>query len=301
MLMSKLCNSGGTPAIGRPGVLAGAAALLVAAGAAGLWGGYRLGLVEAGGTPGPRIMAELDRQRLELAELRESSEAHLDALALRLGQMQARVARLDALGERLTEMGKLDAAEFSFGDVPARGGLDAGAAGQSTEAAELLGEIQGLSRLIADRERKLGLMEELLMSWSLSEEVRPDGRPVRQGWLSSGFGTRKDPFTGKKAFHHGMDFAAKEGSEVMAVAAGVVTWAGDRGGYGGLVEIDHGDGYLTRYAHNERLLVRAGDTVSKGQCIAHIGSSGRSTGPHVHFELLRHGKQVDPSKYLAAK
>ncbi|MGD2083796.1 MAG: M23 family metallopeptidase [Chromatiales bacterium] len=301
MPITELCNRSRGLDLCRPLLLAMAAALVVLAAGAGLWGGYRLGLVEAAGTPGPQIAAELERQRQELEDVRGRSKAHLDALALRLGRMQARLARLDAVGERLIEMGKLDADEFSFQEVPARGGLDAGGGAQSTGAAELLGEIEDLSRLMADRERKLGLLKELLMSWSLSEEVRPDGNPVDKGWLSSGFGMRKDPFTGKKAFHEGLDFAAKRGTDVIAVAAGIVTWAGERGGYGELVEIDHGDGYVTRYGHNERVLVKPGDTVSKGQAIAHIGSSGRSTGPHVHFELLRHGKQVDPSKYLAAK
>jgi murein DD-endopeptidase MepM/ murein hydrolase activator NlpD len=126
----------------------------------------------------------------------------------------------------------------------------------------------------------------------------PAGRPITSGWLSSYFGIRTDPFTGKKERHKGLDFAGKLGSDVVAVASGVVTWAGRRYGYGNLVEINHGNGYSTRYGHNDKITVKVGDAVKKGQIIAKMGSTGRSTGPHVHFEVLHKGKQVDPMSYI---
>ena len=157
--------------------------------------------------------------------------------------------------------------------------------------------LDDLGTEMEDREQKLSVLETLLMSRSLRERVMPSGRPIEEGWLSSKYGKRNDPFTGKQDFHKGLDFAGKKGSAVMAVGDGVVTWSGKRTGYGNLVEISHGNGYVTRYGHNQSHLVEMGETVKKGQQIALMGSSGRSTGPHVHFEVLRDGKTVNPAKY----
>ena len=132
----------------------------------------------------------------------------------------------------------------------------------------------------------------------ISEQQRLNGQPVEKGWISSHFGQRTDPFTGKPAMHNGMDFAGREGSSIIAVAAGVVTWAGHQSGYGNLVEVSHGDGFVTRYAHNKQNLVEAGAIVRKGDTIALMGSSGRSTGAHVHYEVYKHGRPVDPSSYV---
>jgi murein DD-endopeptidase MepM/ murein hydrolase activator NlpD len=144
----------------------------------------------------------------------------------------------------------------------------------------------------------LTVLDSLLMDRSRRERVMPSGRPVGSGWLSSKFGKRTDPFTGKQEHHDGVDFAGKEGSDVVAVGDGVVSWAGKRSGYGNMVEITHGDGYVTRYGHNKEPLVEVGETVKKGQLIASMGSTGRSTGPHVHFEVLLNGKTVNPGKYI---
>ena len=150
-----------------------------------------------------------------------------------------------------------------------------------------------------DREQKFSVLETLLMDQSLHDRVIPSGSPVRNGFVSSGYGKRTDPFTGKKEFHKGVDFAGKEGSRVLSAGDGVVSWVGRRTGYGNLVEITHGDGYVTRYGHNKKVLVAVGDTVKKGQPIAVLGSTGRSTGPHVHFEVVHNDQQVNPSKYIA--
>lgn len=138
----------------------------------------------------------------------------------------------------------------------------------------------------------------MILTRELKEEIHPEGRPVTTGYISSYFGERADPFDGREAFHKGVDFAGNLGSDVVAVAAGVVTWAGERSGYGKLIEINHGDGFTTRYAHNERALVSVGQTVKRGESIALMGSTGHSTGPHVHFEVLKNGRQVNPLSFI---
>jgi murein DD-endopeptidase MepM/ murein hydrolase activator NlpD len=148
------------------------------------------------------------------------------------------------------------------------------------------------------RDTQLGALENIILARKLNEEIHPEGRPVHQGFISSYFGERQDPFTGEEAIHKGVDFAGSAGDEVIAVAAGVVTWAGQRAGFGKLIEISHGNGFTTRYAHNQKSLVNVGDTVSRGEPIALMGSTGRSTGPHVHFEVLRNGRQVDPLTFI---
>jgi murein DD-endopeptidase MepM/ murein hydrolase activator NlpD len=155
-----------------------------------------------------------------------------------------------------------------------------------------------LSDQLADRERQLGALENLILTRELRSEVYPQGRPVQTGFISSFYGERVDPFTGYTSFHPGVDFAGDAGAQVQSVATGVVTWAGDRSGYGNLVEVTHGNGLVTRYGHNASLLVRVGETVQKGQALALVGSTGHSTGPHVHFEVLRNGSAVDPMAFI---
>jgi murein DD-endopeptidase MepM/ murein hydrolase activator NlpD len=237
-------------------------------------------------------------QQAEITEARTTAQAGLDALTLRIGQMQAQMLRLNALGERLVSQGDLDEGEFDFGSSPAMGGPEGVLETESAPFPDFLSMLDNLGTEMADREQKLSVLETLLMNKSLRERVMPSGRPVEDGWLSSKYGKRNDPFTGKQEFHKGLDFAGKQGSDVIAVGDGVVTWSGKRSSYGNMVEISHGNGYVTRYGHNQQHLVEIGDTVKKGQLIAKMGSSGRSTGPHVHFEVLRDGKTVNPAKYI---
>ena len=241
----------------------------------------------------------VEGQQTEITEARRSAQADIDALTLRMGTMQAQMLRLNALGDRLVEQGSLDKDEFDFDAVPAVGGPGESAAVQSVPLADFLSMMDALGSEMKDREQKLSVLESLLMSRSLHERVMPSGKPVADGWLSSRYGKRNDPFTGKQDFHEGLDFAGKKGSEVITVGDGVVSWAGKRSGYGNLIEVNHGNGYSTRYGHNQKHLVEVGDKVKKGQQIALMGSTGRSTGPHVHFELLQNGKTVNPSKYIA--
>jgi murein DD-endopeptidase MepM/ murein hydrolase activator NlpD len=241
----------------------------------------------------------VEGQQTEITEARRSAQADIDALTLRMGTMQAQMLRLNALGDRLVEQGSLDKDEFDFDAVPAVGGPGESAAVQSVPLADFLSMMDALGSEMKDREQKLSVLESLLMSRSLHERVMPSGKPVADGWLSSRYGKRNDPFTGKQDFHKGLDFAGKKGSEVITVGDGVVSWAGKRSGYGNLIEVNHGNGYSTRYGHNQKHLVEVGDKVKKGQQIALMGSTGRSTGPHVHFELLQNGKTVNPSKFIA--
>ena len=240
----------------------------------------------------------VSEQQAEIAAARQDAQADIDALTLRLGQMQAQMLRLNALGGRLVDQSDLDKAEFDFNAVPAVGGPEDVANRQSVPLADFLSMLDQLEAEMEDRDQKLSVLESLLMSRSLSERVMPSGRPVEDGWLSSRYGKRNDPFSGKQDFHNGLDFAGKRGSEVIAVGDGVVSWAGKKSGYGKLIEINHGNGYATRYGHNQSHMVAVGDTVKKGQQIALMGSTGRSTGPHVHFEVLHNGKKVNPSEFI---
>jgi len=206
------------------------------------------------------------------------------------------VIRLDALGKRLTEMADIDSREFNFDRDPPSGGPEGeGTSAQIPDLSAMLGQLEQRVDL---RESQLSALENLILARELRQEIHPEGRPVANGFISSYFGERADPFDGTEAFHKGVDFAGSAGSNVTAVAAGVVTWAGERSGYGRLIEINHGDGFVTRYAHNERTLVTVGQTVKRGEPVALMGSTGRSTGPHVHFEVLRNGRQVDPLSFV---
>jgi murein DD-endopeptidase MepM/ murein hydrolase activator NlpD len=247
-----------------------------------------------------RAQAVAAERARETAAARRQVDHHLNALALRLGNLQAHVIRLDALGERLTEMAELDPAEFDFSESPARGGPESGEAQPATAPPDLESAMDELLDRLGDREQKLTLLEEFMLNRSLARRIEPSGRPVTEGWISSGFGYRNDPFTGKRDRHEGVDFAGRPGSDIVAVASGVVTWSGNRSGFGVMVELDHGNGYVTRYAHNKKNLVAVGDKVDRGQLIARMGSSGRSTGTHVHFEVLRDGKAVNPMGFIRA-
>jgi murein DD-endopeptidase MepM/ murein hydrolase activator NlpD len=213
--------------------------------------------------------------------------------------MNAHVLRLDALGQRLTKMAGLDDGEFDFSAAPSQGGPEEPLAVADLE--QLSGLVQAMDELgsqLDDRELKLNVLEDFLLNRKLRDEVHPEGRPVTAGYISSHFGNRTDPFTGRAAFHKGVDFAGREGAEVVAVASGVVIWSGDRYGYGQMVEINHGNGYVTRYAHNAENLVAVGDTVKRGETVAVMGSTGRATGPNLHFEVLHNGRVVNPLSYV---
>jgi len=259
---------------------------------------------QTGSAVDPRMVQDwksaVESQKLALAEGKKNAQAHIDALSQRLGELQAHIYRVDALGSRLTEMAKLDKGEFNFEQAPAMGGPENTMEFPSSNSLDLIAAMDELTQQVEDRERQLSILESMMLYGDLQQKSLPTGRPIKKGWMSSFYGMRNDPFSGKRDFHKGVDFAGKMGSDIVSVATGVVTWSGDRYGYGNMVEVDHGNGYSTRYAHNSINLVKLGDKIKKGQVIAKMGSSGRSTGPHVHFEVVKNGHVVDPMKHLAS-
>ncbi|MGD8325265.1 MAG: M23 family metallopeptidase [Gammaproteobacteria bacterium] len=243
--------------------------------------------------------ADLASQRSSLTATRDALQKSVDALALRLGQMNAHVIRLDALGERLTQMAGLDDGEFDFSSVPPLGGPEELLpAPDSLQITHVVNALDSLDQQLSDRAQQLDVLEDFLLNRKLQDEVHPEGRPVTAGYISSRYGNRTDPFTGRAAFHKGIDFAGREGNDIVAVASGVVVWSGPRYGYGEMIEINHGNGYATRYAHNSTNLVAVGDTVKRGQRIGHMGDTGRATGANLHFEVLRNGRAVDPLTFI---
>ena len=245
-----------------------------------------------------KMQKQLAVYEADLKDVEGMVDENMNALAARLAQTHAHIIRLDALGERLIEKSKLDKGEFDFEAEPSVGGPVSGGSGDSMNANEFLVSLDDLSRKMDKSSFQLSILESMLMNRDLHDEVFPTGRPIKRGWISSYYGMRADPFTGRRTHHDGIDLAGKQGSEVIAVASGIVTWAGKRYGYGNLVEINHGNGYVTRYGHNDKIEVTVGDDVKKGQTISRMGSTGRSTGPHVHYEVHKHGRSVDPMKYV---
>ena len=241
---------------------------------------------------------EIIQQQEMLEQLSRGQETNINALAARLAELQAASTRLDALGERLVQLGQLDPEEFDFSQTPPVGGPEKNINSGQSNVMDMSQSINHLSQVFSSQFARLDALQLLLLDRNLENERTPAGWPVSSGWISSGFGERNDPFTGKRAQHEGLDFAGKKGSEVLGVASGVVTWSGSRQGYGKLLEIDHGNGYITRYAHNDELLVNAGDGISAGQAIAKMGATGRASSPHVHFEVLYQGEAVNPYQFV---
>lgn len=259
------------------------------------------------GSPNARLAAQVGKlrsqvtqQRGELTQVSDDSVRQVNALALKLGELEAQSMRLNALGERLTEAGKLDDGEFDFDQAPAVGGPEDSSA-TPLKAGSLSAGIDALGQRFSRQEAQLKVLQDLLLDHKVAANQRPTGMPVDTGYISSYYGGRIDPFDGHGAFHRGIDFAAPKGTPVRSVAEGVVTYAGVRSGYGNVVEIDHGNGYLTRYAHNSKLLVHVGQRVHVGSEVAIVGSTGRSTGPHCHFEVWLHGRSVNPLAYVRSR
>lgn len=247
-----------------------------------------------------RWRAKLADQHAEVLALEQKASAQSAAVGKQLAQMQARLLRMEALGAHMSEAADLGDEEFDFDAPPAQGG-PVDTQQHTLPWQDLQQELGQLSLQLKRRETELSILDSVLVNQDISDSSEVKGRPVTWGWMSSPYGQRVDPLTGKTAWHAGVDFAGREGSNVIAVASGVVTFAGPRYGYGNLVEISHADGLVTRYGHHKTLLVSTGDVVKKGEAIGTMGSSGRSTGPHVHFEVLRNGRTVDPAKYVAKR
>ncbi|GGA84996.1 peptidase [Arenimonas soli] len=241
-----------------------------------------------------RLQAEFDQQALELAQARDEAQLEVNAIAARVGELQAQANRLNALGDRLTQVGKLKDGEFNFSDLPGQGGSESA---EDVPSMELLGSLDALEAQFAHSGRQLSVLESMLFNQQVESQATPHRMPA-PGYISSRYGSRNDPFGRGRAHHAGIDIDANAGDPVSAAAEGVVSFAGWRNGYGNVVEIDHGNGYKTRYAHNQVNLVKAGDVVRADQQIAKVGSTGRSTGSHLHFEVTLNGRQVNPRNYL---
>jgi murein DD-endopeptidase MepM/ murein hydrolase activator NlpD len=222
----------------------------------------------------------------------------LSTMASKVGELQARLLRIDAVGERLTKSAGLKPADFMFDRAPARGGADSSLPSAEFSMKQLGTTLDQLSKDLEDRTDKLRVLESMLTEDSAKRQLVPNGMPVSTGFHSSNFGWRIDPFTGLNAFHEGMDFMAEEGTVIRAAAGGVVVYAGAHPQYGNMVEIDHGNDLVTRYAHASKLLVKVGDVVLRGGKLAQVGSTGRSTGTHLHFEVRYRGVAQNPARFL---
>ncbi|MDG1293467.1 MAG: peptidoglycan DD-metalloendopeptidase family protein [Pseudomonadales bacterium] len=247
---------------------------------------------------------ELARQAANVEQTQQRVGDELSAMTVKVAELQARLMRLDALGEQVTQVVQLDNGEFDFSRRPAVGGPEL-VSDADTVVLSVLDKHSSLQLMLGqlvthidNREQQLAMLDKQLAARDTRLQTFVAGKPVTKGWLSSSFGRRTDPFSGKQSWHEGVDFAGKAGVDVIAVASGVVTHSGRKSGYGNIVELNHGNGYVTRYAHNDTHQVSIGDIVEKGQVIATMGSSGRSTGPHVHFEVLKNGEPMNPERYI---
>ncbi|MEW6997689.1 M23 family metallopeptidase [Colwelliaceae bacterium BS250] len=247
------------------------------------------------------LQASIPQQPINSQNINLSNE-QINALTMKLADLQSNILRLNALSERLAEEANIPKEEFNMTTVPASGGpLQSGAVVSEYNAGELTKAILALENGVEQKENQFKMLESLALGHHIETNSYLSGRPIGKGWLSSYYGVRKDPFSGRPSMHKGVDFAGKENTDVIATGSGVVSWSGERYGYGNLIEIDHGTGFKTRYGHNKALLVKVGDVVNKGQVVALMGSTGRSTGPHVHYEILKDDKQINPIKYVYRK
>lgn len=252
-----------------------------------------------------RYASELPYMRNMLVSMQQAQQSqtesylrdNLNAMAQRLGQMQAQLLRLDTLGERLAKLAGFKPQEFLFSELPGRGGAPSTIPNRDFTLSDLSLQIDRLTRTVDDRGDKLGVLESLLTLDSARKKLIPTMLPV-QGGYSSNFGWRIDPFSGQHAYHEGIDFAGGEGTPVLAAAGGVVVYAGIHPAYGNMLEIDHGNELITRYAHASKLHVKLGDMVLRGATVAEVGRTGRATGTHLHFEVRQRGSAVNPARFL---
>jgi murein DD-endopeptidase MepM/ murein hydrolase activator NlpD len=244
----------------------------------------------------------LAEQRQEAQRLQEKVQGHLATMAMRLGELQAQMMRLDGLGERLAKAAGLkpqDLQSMQRGSVPGRGG-PAPTSSRPFTVEEFTSLVDRLARDVETRSDQLSVLEALIVQSSANRSFLPSQSPIADGWYSSNFGVRIDPFSGESAFHEGIDFPAEAGTPIRAAASGKVVYAGFHPQYGKMIEVDHGNGLVSRYAHASQLNVGESDLVVRGQRIAAVGSTGRSTGPHLHFEVRLLGVPQNPVRFLAS-
>jgi murein DD-endopeptidase MepM/ murein hydrolase activator NlpD len=242
------------------------------------------------------LLSSLHQDEMKRNEVQVNQ--NLDALAAKVGELQARILRLDAFGERLAKAAGIKREEFRFDEKPGQGGPVL-ASGHDLTVAEFQQMLDDMSRVLDDRSDKLGVLDSFFMDDRLARKTIPTTMPVSGGYYSSNYGYRLDPISGHSEFHTGVDIVAPVGTQVMAAAGGVVSASTFMPEYGNVVDVDHDNGLTSRYAHLSKRLVKVGDVVMKGQLIALVGNTGRTTGPHLHFEVREKGIPLNPNKFLA--
>jgi len=271
----------------------------------GIWGTYSVYQSEHLSALLKQTRAELAHSHMteqsHLADLNRQLQAEQDKLAVyarTVGQMQARMSRLDALGARLVDVAALDKSEFDFGLKPAFGGHRSQLPVVLDAEAVLDNQLSAIDERLKQLDVQLASVDYLMEKQQTLDKARPHDWPTEGGWISSHFGPRIDPFTGAAAYHYGVDIANHYGAPVRAASRGVVTFADKMEDFGYVVDVEHGYGYKTRYAHMSSLTVKVGDVVNDDQELGRIGSTGHSTGPHLHYEVSRYGKLINPGTFL---
>jgi murein DD-endopeptidase MepM/ murein hydrolase activator NlpD len=240
------------------------------------------------------LAAQQKQQEKSQSYVREN----LNAMAVKLGQMQAQLVRLDTVGERLARLAGFKPQDLAFAELPARGGAVSSLPSQDLSLVDFTRQLDSLTRQLDDRGDKLGILETLYTADSAKKKLIPTILPVEGGWYSSNFGWRIDPFNGQRAFHEGIDVMAEHGTAIRAAAGGVVVYSAFHPQYGNMIEIDHGNDLVTRYAHASKRMVKVGDVVVRGVKIAEVGRTGRATGTHLHFEVRQRGAPTNPSRFV---
>jgi murein DD-endopeptidase MepM/ murein hydrolase activator NlpD len=225
-------------------------------------------------------------------------QENLNAMAVKLGEMQAQLLRLDTLGERLAKLAGFKPQDLAFGELPGRGGALSALPAQDLSLGDFTRQLELLTRQLDDRGDKLGVLESMFTIDSAKKKLIPTMLPVEGGWYSSNYGWRIDPFNGQRAFHEGIDVIAEQGTPILAAAGGVIVYSDFHPQYGNMIEIDHGNDLVTRYAHAAKRMVKVGDVVLRGVKIAEVGMTGRATGTHLHFEVRQRGAPANPARFL---
>jgi len=249
-----------------------------------------------------QVLSILQQEQESTRQLQQQLDVQLETMTVQIARMQAKLIQLDNIGESLVKKGDLDSEILQDAMAVAVGGPEEEERIVSMNTRKKMAYIEqrilDVASEINTKAEHLHILETLIDGQSFQETMNPAGKPAERGWISSYFGKRKDPFSGKLAQHKGIDVAGKSGSNIIATAKGVVTWAGNRSGYGELIEINHGNQLLTRYGHCKEILVTEGQIVEQGDVIGKIGSTGRSTGPHIHYEVIKNGRKLNPIKYV---
>ena len=248
-----------------------------------------------------KIQQLVEQKENDIQSFKSNVNTELDSLAIQIGGLYAQSMRINALGDRLTDVVELKDNEFDFSREPGVGGADLALTNVENTPEDLFNSLYSIQAHFKQQEDQLLLLSNLINEKDQDQQIMPSGKPIRNGWISSSYGGRTDPFTGKQAFHSGIDFSGKRSAVIQSMADGVVIWAGNRGNYGQLIEIDHGSGYMTRYAHLSNLSVSIGQKVNKGEAIGVMGKSGRATSEHLHFEVLKKGRKINPWPFLKKK